>query len=148
MSDSLWLHALQHASSLYPQLSPGVCSNSCQLSQWCHLAISSSVLSFFSCPQYFQTELNLSIRWPKYWRLTFSTSPSNEYSGLISFRIDLFDLLTFKGLARVFFSTKIWKHQFFGAQTYLLISVHDYWKTFDYTDLYQQSDISAFWYAI
>ena len=55
----------------------------------------------------------LHIRWPKYWNFSFSISPSSEYSGLISFRID--SLLS-KGLSRVFFNTTVQKHQFFGAQ--------------------------------
>ena len=59
----------------------------------------------------------LCIRWTKYWSLSFSISPSNEYSGLISFRIDWLDLLTTKGLKeRVFSSTTLQKHQFFCAQ--------------------------------
>ena len=63
-------------------------------------------------------ELALPIRWPKYWSLNFLISPSNEYSGLISFRIDLISLQS-KGLSRVFSCTTIWKHQFFGAQASL-----------------------------
>ena len=53
-------------------------------------------------------------RWPKYW--SFSISPSNEYSGLISFRMDWLDLLQSKGLSRVFSHTTVQKHQFFSAQ--------------------------------
>ena len=53
MSDSLQLHALQYAMLPCPSLSPGICSNSCPLSQWCHLSISSSVSPFSSCPQSF-----------------------------------------------------------------------------------------------
>ena len=76
-------------------LSLGVCSNSCPLSQWCYLTISSSATPFSLCLQSFPAsgsfpELALCIRWPKYW--SFSNSPCNEYSGLISFRIDWFDL--------------------------------------------------------
>ena len=60
----------------------------------------------------------LRIRWPKYWN--FRISPSNEYLGLISFRIDWFDLLAVQEtLKRVFSSTTVWKHQFFGAQSSL-----------------------------
>ena len=62
----------------------------------------------------FSNESALHIRWPK--RLSFSISPSNEHSGLISFRIDWLDLLAFKGLSRVFSNTTVQKHQFFGAQ--------------------------------
>ena len=62
-------------------------------------------------------ELALCIRWSKGWSFSFSISLSNECSGLISFRIDwlLISLLS-KGLSRVFSTTTVWKHQFFGAQ--------------------------------
>ena len=62
----------------------------------------------------FSSELDVRIRWPKYW--SFSISPSNEYSGLISFRIDWFDLLAVQGALKSLFQHTIWKHQFFGAQ--------------------------------
>ena len=61
------------------------------------------------------TALNL-IRWPKYWSFSLKISPSNEYSGLISFRMDWLDLLAVQGLSRVFYNTTVQKHQFFGAQ--------------------------------
>ena len=67
-------------------------------------------------------ELALHISWPKYW--SFSISPSNEYSGLISFRIDWFDLLAIQGLSRVFSNTTILKHQFFGTQPLLWSNSH------------------------
>ena len=53
--------------------------------------------SIFPCIRVFSNELDLCIRWPKYWSFNFSISPSNEYSGLISFRIDWFDLLALQG---------------------------------------------------
>ena len=59
----------------------------------------------------------LCIRWPEYWSFSFSISPSNEYSGLISFRMDWLDLLAVQGtLSRVFSNTTVQKHQFFCAQ--------------------------------
>ena len=61
--------------------------------------------SIFPSIRVFPNESALYIRWPKYWSLGFSISPSNEQSGLISFRIDWFDLLASKGLSRVFSST-------------------------------------------
>jgi len=76
----------------------GVCSNSCSLSWWCHPVISSSVAPFSFCLQSFPASssfLALCIRWPKYW--SFSISPSSECSGLISFRMDLLDLLAVQG---------------------------------------------------
>ena len=72
----------------------------------------------------FSNESTLLMRWPKYWSFSFSISPSNEHPGLISFRMDWLDLLKSKGLSRVFSSTKIRKHQFFGAQPSLWSSSH------------------------
>ena len=87
----------QHTRFLCPPLSLGVCSNSCTLSWWCYLIISSSATSFSFCLQSYPDELALHIRWPKYWSSSFTISPSNEYFGLISFRIDWFDLLAVQG---------------------------------------------------
>ena len=61
--------------------------------------------------------VGFSVRWPEHWSFSFSISPSNEYSGLISFRMDWLDLLAVQGtLKRVFSNTTVQKHQFFGAQ--------------------------------
>ena len=64
----------------------------------------------------FSNELGLHIRGPKYWSFSFSISSYNEYSGLISFRTDWFDLRAVQETLRVFSSTTVWKHQFFHAQ--------------------------------
>ena len=85
-----------------PSLSPWVHSNSCPLSEWCHPTISSChphllLPSIFPSIRVFSNELALHIRWPKYWSFSFSLSLSNEHSGLISFRIDCFDLLAVQG---------------------------------------------------
>ena len=155
MSDSLRPHALQHARLPFPSPTPRVYSNSCPLSRWCHPTISSFVapsppaLSLFQ-HQVFSSVLALRIRWPKYRSFSFSISPSNEYSWLISLRINWFDLFAVQGFSRVFSNTTIQKHQFFGTQSSFhsptLTSVHDYWKNhrFDYMDLCQQSNVSAF----
>jgi len=58
----------------------------------------------------FSNELALCIRWPKYWSFSFSISPSNEYSGLISFNMDQLDLLAVQGTLRVFSNTTVQKH--------------------------------------
>ena len=72
--------------------------------------------SLFPSIRVFSNESVLCIRWPKYWSLSFSISPpSNEYSGLISFRMDWISL-QYKGLWKVFSSTTVQKHQFFGTQ--------------------------------
>ena len=71
--------------------------------------------SIFPSIKVFSNESVLHIRWPKYWSCSFNISPSSEYSGLISFRIDWLDLsLQSKGLLRVFFNITVQKHQFFG----------------------------------
>ena len=97
MSDSLQPHVLQHAMLPCPSLPPRACSNSRPSSQWYHLTISSSVMpsppSSFPTSGSFPVELAFCIRWSKYWSFSFNISPSNEYSELISLRIDWFDLL-------------------------------------------------------
>ena len=95
VSDSLWLHGLQHSRLPCPSPSPRVCSDTCLLSQWCHPTV---ILCYpllllpliFPSIRVFFDESALRIRWPKYWSCSFSISPSNEYSdnlgltGLIS----------------------------------------------------------------
>ena len=83
-----------------------------------HLILSHPLLlppSVFSSIWVFSNELVLLIRWPKYWSFSFNISPSNEYSGLISFRIDWISLQS-KGLSRVFSNTTVQKNQFFSTQ--------------------------------
>ena len=89
VSDSLWPHEPQHTRLPCSLLSPRVCSNSCPLSWWCHLTISSSVIPFSSFLA--SGSFPVSQFFTLYW--SFSISPSNEYSEFISFRIDWFDLL-------------------------------------------------------
>ena len=105
--------------------------------------------SIFPRIRVFSNVLDLCIRWPKYWSFSFSISPSNQYSGLMSFRIDWFDLLPAKGLSRVFSSTTIRRHQSFRLSLFYcsaLTSLHDYWKnhSFDYTDLCLKNNVSTF----
>ena len=102
MSNSMPPHGLQHARPPYPSPTPGVYPNSCPLRQWCHPTVSSSVVPFSSCLQSFQirvfsNESALLIRWPKYWSFSFNISPSNKYSGLVSFRMDRLDFLAVQG---------------------------------------------------
>ena len=127
----VWLfkpHELQHARPPCPSPTPGVHSNSCSLSWWCHPAISSSVVSFSSCPQSFpasesfSNESALRIRWPKYWSFSFNISPSKKHPGLISFRMDSLDLLAIQGTLKSLlqhYSSKasiLWCSAFFTVQ--------------------------------
>ena len=83
----------------------------------CHPLLPPSV---FPSIRVFSNQSVLYIRWPKYWSFSFNISPSNEYSGLISFWIEGFDLLQSKGLSREGLSnTTVQKHQFFSAQLYV-----------------------------
>ena len=121
-------------------------SNAIQLYILCYPLLFLS--SIFPSISIFSSESVLHIMWPKYWSFSFSISPSNEYSGLISFRIDWLDLLVFQGtlnsVLQYHSSKSINSSAFFYCPG--LASVHDYWKDhrFDYTDLCQQSDIFAF----
>ena len=85
--------------------------------------------SIFSSIRVFSNESALHIRWPIYWSVSFSINPSNEYSGLIFFRLIGLISLQSKGLSRVFSNTTVQKHQFFGAWLRpTLTSTHDCWK--------------------
>ena len=122
MSDSLWPHGLQHARPPCPSPTPGVHSDSRPSSQWCHPAISSSVILFSSCPQSLPASGSFPMSQLFTWggqstgvsasasflpKNTQDWSPS-EWTGWIS--------LQSKGLSRVFSNTTVQKHQFFGAQ--------------------------------
>ena len=106
-----------------------------------HLIICHPLLllpSIFPSIRVFSNESALHIRWPKYW--SFSISPSNESSGLISFRIDSLISLQSKGFSSIFSSTTVWKHQLSALSLLCgptLASVHDYRqnRSFDHGDL-------------
>ena len=82
--------------------------------------------STFPSSRVFSSESVLCIRWPKYWSFSFSISPSNEYSELISFRSDWFDLLAVQGTLQSLLQHTVQKHQFFGAQPSLWSNSHPY----------------------
>ena len=122
-------HGLQHSWLPCPSLSPGICSNSCPLSWWFHPAVSSSVTPFTSCPQSFPasgsfpvTRLLFVIRWPKYW--SFSIIPSNEYSGLISFRTDQFDLLEVQGTLKSLLQHHSPKASILQCSVFFMVNSH------------------------
>ena len=130
MSDSLRPHELQHARPPCPSPTPGVHSDSCPSSQWCHPAISSSVVPFFSCPQSFPASKSFPVSQLFAWggqsivaSALASVPPMNiqdwfplGWTGLIS--------LLSKGLSRVFSSTTIQMHQFFSTQSSLWSNSH------------------------
>ena len=128
MSNSLWPHGLQHARLPCPSLSPRVLKLS-SIESKCHPIISFSLVPFSYYPQSFSirafsSELALHIGWPKYWSFNFNISPSNEYSGFISFRIDWFDLLAVQGTLKHPSSTTVQKNQFFSTQPSSWSSFH------------------------
>ena len=122
-----------------------------------HLVLCHSLLllhSVFSSIRVFSNKWALCIRWPKYWSFNFSISPFfriDEYSELISFRIDWFDLLAVQGtLLRVFSSTIVWKASILQCSAFFMVQfLHLYMntgKTIDlaYSDLCWQSDVLGF----
>ena len=122
VSNSLQPHGLQPTRLPCPSLSPTVCSDSCPLSQWCHSTMSFSVTLFSSCPQSFPP----SGSFPMGWLLTsdgqsFGTSvsasdlPMNIH-GWFPLGLTGFISLPSKGISRIFSSTTVWKHKFFGTQ--------------------------------
>ena len=114
--------------------SPRVCSDSCPLSWWCHLILDHSLLfppSIFPIIRVFSHESVLHIKWPKFWTFSFSISPSNDYSRLISFRMDWLDCLAVQGTVKSsptpqFKSINSLTLSFLYSPT--LTSIHDYWK--------------------
>ena len=103
LSDSLRPHEPQHTRPPCPSPTPGVYSNSCPLSRWCHPIISSSVIPFSSCPQSFPASGSFQMSQLFAWGgqrigvFSFNISPTNEHRGLICFRIDWLDLLAVQG---------------------------------------------------
>ena len=126
MSDSLRPRGLQHARPPCPSPSPGVCPSSSSLHWWCHPTISSSVIPFSSCMQHqgLFKWVSSSYQWPNYWSFSSSISLSNEYSVLISFRIDWLMSLQSKGFSSVFSNTTVQKHQFYDTQLCLWPNSH------------------------
>ena len=143
MSNSLWPHGLQHARLPCPSPTPGACSNSCPLSQWCHPTTSSSVILFSFCPQSFPASGSFPVSQLFAWggqsvgvSASSSVLPMNTqdwsplgWTGWIS--------LQSKGLLRVFSNTTVQKHQFFGTHFYLYSNIHTW--LLDYLVFFQHS---------
>jgi len=128
MSDSLQLHGLQHARLPCPSLTTKVYSKLMSIESVMpssHLILCRPLLllpSIFPTIRVFSNESALHIRWPKYWSFSFNISPSNEYSGLISFRMDWMDLLAVQGTLKNLLqhhsskASVLWHSAFFTVQ--------------------------------
>ena len=95
-ADFQWPHGLKQARLPCPSPTSGICSNSSPSRWWYHTTICCPLPllpSIFPSLRVFSNESVLCMRWPEYWNFRFSISTSNEYSGLISLRIDWFDLV-------------------------------------------------------
>ena len=155
MSNSLQQLGLKHSRLRCPSLSPGVCSNSCPLSWWCHPTISSSVIPSSFCPQFFP--VSRSFPMSSLFASGGQSIAASASTSVLPMNIqDWFPLgwtgwisLQSKRPSRVFYSITVWKHRFFITKPLCgptLTSICDYWKNrgFDYMDLCQKSVISAF----
>ena len=125
---TLWPHGLQHARLPCPSPSPGVSSNSCLLSWWCYPTISSSVVPFSSCLQSFPASGSFPMSWlfiPGGQSIGASSHihPSDEYSGLISFRIDSFDFLAVQGTLKSLLQHHNYKVSILQCSVFFLVQL-------------------------
>ena len=153
-SNSLWSHGLQHARLPCPSPTPGllklVSLESVMPSR--HLILCRPLLlpSIFPSIRVFSNESALLIRWPKDCSFSFSISPSNEYSGLISFRIDGLDLFAVQGTLKSLLQHRSSKASILRCSVFFIVQPHTHiWllkknHSFDYTDLCWQSNVSTF----
>ena len=154
MSHSFQPHGMKHARLSCPSWSPRVCSDLCLLSWWYHLTILSGPCllppSIFPRISVLSNESALYITWSKYWSFSFSISPSSEYSGLISFRIDWFNLHAVQKTLMSLLQDHNSKASIFQSSAFFMFRLSQLYMTTRKTialpimDLSQQSDISAF----
>ena len=155
MSDSSQLRRLQHARPPCSSASPGVLPMSIESAMPSnHLILCCPLLllfSTFSNIRVFSNESALHIRRPKYWSFRFSISPSNEYSGLISFRMDWFELLAVQGTLKSLLHHHSSKASILQHSAFFMVQVsHPYMTTGKtvaltiHMDFCQQDDVSAF----
>ena len=139
VSNSFQLHRLQHARLPCPWSSPTACSNSCASTQWCHPTISSSVVPLSSCPQSFPGSGSFPVS-QLFASGGFSISPSNEYSGLISFRINWFDLLAVQGPLKSLLQHHNLKASILWCSAFFMVQLsHPYMPTGETIDLTRQT---------
>ena len=130
--DSLWLHRLQHARPPWPSPSPEVFPSSCPLHWWCHPATSSSDTLFSFCPQSFPASRTfpMSRLFPSNDQNTGASASASilptSIHGWFPLRLTGLISLLSKGLSRVFFSTTVLRHQFFGVLPSLRSSSHNH----------------------
>ena len=154
MSDSLWPHGLQHARPPCPSQLPEFTQTHVHLVgdaiQPSHSLSSHFPPAFnLSCIRVVSNKSVLHIMWPKYWSFSFSISHSNEYSGLISFRIDWFDLLAVQSTLKSLLQHHNSKASVPPCSAFFMVQLSHpiiiNWKnhSFDCTDLCWQRDVSA-----
>ena len=154
MSNSLRPHESQHARPPCPLPTPGVHSDLRPSSQWCHPAISSSVVPFSSCPQIppsirvFSNESTLLMRWPKHWSFSFRIIPSKNIQGWSPSEWIGWISLQSKGLSRVFSNTTVQKHQFFSAQPSSQYNSHIHTWPLEKPEPWLDGPLLAFEYSI
>ena len=134
MFDSLSLHRLQQTRLPCASPTPGACTDSCPLSQWCRptIILCRPLLlpSIFPSIRVFSNDSILRIRWPKYWSFSFSISPSNEYLGLISFRMDWLALLAVQGALKSLLQHHSSKASIFQHSAFIIVQLsHPYMTT-------------------
>ena len=136
VSDTLQLHGLQHATPPCPSPTPGVYSNLCLSSQSVmpsnHLILCCPLLlspSIFPSIRVFSNESALCIRWPKYWSFSFNISPSNEHSGLISFRMDWLDLVAVQGTLKSLLQHHSSKASILWCSAFFIVQVSHLYMT-------------------
>ena len=136
-------HGLQHARLPYPLPTPGAYTNSCPSN---HLILCHPLLlppSIFPSTRVFSNESVLHIRGPKYWSFSFSISPSNEYSGLIFFRIDWLGLLTVQGTLKSLLQHHSSKASILQCSAFFIIQLSHPYMTTGKTKACWQSNVSA-----
>ena len=135
-SDSLWPHGLQHTRPPCPSPAPGAYWNSCPLSRWCHPTTSCSVVPFSSCLQSFPASESFQMSQffasggqRKYWSFSFNASPSNEYSGLISFRMNWLDPLAIQGTLNSLFQHHSSKASILQCSAFFIVQLSHLYMT-------------------
>ena len=151
MSDSLRPHELQHTRPPCPSPTPRVYTNMSieSVMPSNHLILCHPLLlmrSIFPSITVFSNESALRIRWPKYWSFSFNISPSSEHSGLISFRMDWFDLLAVLGTLKSFLQLHSSKASIFWHLAFFMAQLSNPYMTTGKTIAFLcwQSNVSAF----